>query len=180
MIISADVRVPFARPLVFTTCRDKLVEIAHYMPNVRQIKVQSRQQDNQLVRCVYEWHGGGEIPGAARAVLSDDILTWTEYNTADETTFTVDWQIKTHAFTKAVRCYGKNRFIQDGEATLIQSRGELAIDPRQVEGVPSFLVGMIVGLVEDFLAKTIEPNLIEMGNGIRQYLDRETLEQQTT
>lgn len=172
LIISADTRICFPRSLVYATYRDKLIELVPYMPNVRAIEVKSRREENGRVYSINEWHGGGEIPLAARAVISEDMLSWTEYNTWNEAECTVDWQIGTHVFTEAVYCTGKNRFFADGNTTIIQSRGKLIIDPKKIKGVPIFLVRTVVGLVEDFLGKKIEPNLLQMSEGVRQYLEQ--------
>ncbi len=174
MIISADTCISFPRPLVYATYRDKLIELIPYMPNVRSIQVKSCRQEAGLVYYVNEWHGGGEIPAAARAILSEEILCWTEYNTWNEADFTEDWHIKTNAFTDAVRCVGKNRFINDGNSTKVEMRGELVIDPEKIKGFPSFLIKSIAHVVEEFLGSKIKPNLLQMGEGVSQYLKNQT------
>ncbi len=171
MLIRADLQLPFPRDLVYATYRDKLVELLPYMPDVRSLTVKSRQAEGEKVYCVYEWHGGGEIPIAARAILSESMLSWTEHDLWNESEFGVEWRIETHAFAEAVYCTGKNRFIADGNSTTIESRGELKIDPAQIKGVPSFMTGGIARVVEDFLGKKIEPNLRQMGEGVRHYLE---------
>jgi hypothetical protein len=173
MNISTNTRIPFPRSLVYATYRDKLIELIPYMPNVRSIKVKSRRQEDGQVVSVNEWHGGGDIPIAARAIISEDMLSWDEYNTWNESEFTLLWRIETHAFTEAVNCTGKNRFIEDGKTTVIESRGELMIDPKKLKGVPHFLSGQIARVVEDFLGSKIQPNLLQMSDGVRRYLERE-------
>jgi hypothetical protein len=175
MIISADTCIPFPRALVYATYRDKLVELVPYMPNVRNITAKSRRDEGEKVYCVNEWDGGGEIPLAARAILSKDMLSWTEYDTWNESQFTLEWRIETHAFTEAVCCTGKNRFIEDNSNTVIESRGELRINPNQIKGVPHFLAGGVAHIVEDFLGKKIEPNLLQMSEGVCHYLETEAL-----
>ncbi|MDZ7970736.1 MAG: hypothetical protein RM368_38410 [Nostoc sp. DedSLP03] len=170
MLICTNSQIPFPRSLVYATYRDKLVELVPYMPNVRHITLLSRREAGSNVYSVNEWHGGSEIPAAARVVLSEDMLSWTEYNTWNQALFTVEWRIETHAFTKAVKCSGKNRFLSDGNTTIIESRGELAIDPKQINGVPFFLTSTIANVVEDFLGKNIQPNLVAMSAGVCQYL----------
>lgn len=174
MIISANTQISFPRSLVYATYRDKLVELVPYMPNVRDIKVKSRREKDGQVYSVNEWYGGGEIPAAARAVLSEDMLSWTEYNTWNESDFTLLWRIKTHAFTEAVYCSGKNRFLEDGNNTVIESRGELTIDPKQIKGFPGFFTSKVALIVEDFLGKKIEPNLAQMSEGVRRYLNKQS------
>jgi hypothetical protein len=172
MILSVDIRIPFPRSLVYATYRDKLVELVAYIPNVRSLQVKSRREEEGKVYSVIEWHGGGEIPKAARAILSEKMLSWTEYNTWNETDFTLDWQIETHAFTEAVYCAGNNRFLEEGSGTLIESRGKLTINPQQIKGFPPFLIGQVARIVEDFLGKKIEPNLLQMSEGVRHYLEK--------
>ena len=108
----------------------------------------------------------------ARAILNESMLSWTEHDLWNEPEFELDWRIETHAFAEAVYCKGKNRFITDGDRTVIESRGELKIDPQRISGVPSFLAGGVARVVEDFLGKKIEPNLRQMGEGVRHYLER--------
>ncbi|GAB4150436.1 MAG: hypothetical protein Fur0046_29410 [Cyanobacteria bacterium J069] len=175
MLISADTRVPFPRPLVYSTYRDKLMELVPYMPNIRNVQVRSREAGGNWVKFVNEWHGGGDIPTAARAFLNDSMLSWTERAVWDGSQFMTEWQIETHAFTEAVHCVGTNRFFEDRGSTLIQSRGELAIDPRKLKDVPPFLAGMVSGIVEDFLGKKIGPNLVQMSSGVTTYLERQAV-----
>jgi hypothetical protein len=170
MLISSDTSIPFPRSLVYTTYRDSLVELIPHLPNVRAIQVKSRREEGNRIYSVNEWHGGGEIPMAARAILSEDMLSWTEYDTWNETDFTMEWRIQTHAFTEAVRCVGKNRFIEDGNKTRVESRGELVIDPHKIQGVPSFLAGGVARVVEEFLGSKVGPNLVQMSEGVRHYL----------
>jgi hypothetical protein len=172
MNISTDTRVPFPRQLVYTTYRDKLTELVRYIPDIRYIKVKARREDNGLIHTVNEWYGGGEIPLAARAILSEDMLSWVEYDTWNESEFTLQWQLETRAFTDAVYCMGKNSFIEDGNTTRIQSRGELKIDPNKIQGAPSFIVGQIANVVEEFLVGRITPSLLQISEGLRKYLEQ--------
>jgi hypothetical protein len=174
MIILVDTPLTFPRELVFATYRDRLVELTPYMPNVRSIKVKSRHEIEGIVRCVNEWHGGGEIPRAARVVLSEGLLSWTEYTVWNEADFTLEWRIEPYAFTQAVRCAGKNRFLADGNSTLIENRGKLTIDPKKLHSVPTLLRRQLAHLAEEFLGKQIAPNLVEMSVGVQHYLKRST------
>lgn len=173
MIISLDTRIPFPRSLVYSTYRDKLIELLPYMPNVRHIEIKSHRQENGRIYCINEWRGGGEIPAVARAVISEDMLSWTEHNIWDEAEFTLEWRIKTHAYTEAVNCGGKNRFLEEGDSTVIENRGKLLIDREKLEGIPPFLRGSVASIVEDFLGKKVGPNLVQMGEGVREYLARQ-------
>jgi len=172
MNISNNSSIPFPRSLVYATFQDKLVELVPYMPNVRDIKIKSRQDKDGNIYCVNEWHGGGDIPMAARAIISEEMLSWTEYNTWNVEDFTLEWSIQTHAFTEAVSCSGINRFLEKNGTTMIESRGKLIIDPKEIKGVPQFLTGQIAHVVEEFLGQKIKPNLLQMSEGVRKYLQQ--------
>lgn len=172
MIISVNTYVPFPRPLVYATYRDKLAEIVSYLPNVRQIDIKSRREENGLIHFVNEWHGGGEIPHIARTILSETMLSWTDFATWNESNFTTAWRTETHVFTEAVNCTGKNSFFEKDGGTLIESRGQLIIDAKKIKNVPFLFVEPLGRAVEDFLGKTIEPNLQQVGEGVRLYLEK--------
>ena len=172
MIVSTNTHIPFPRSLVYATYRDKLIELVPYLPNVRSIEVKSRRQEGGLIHFVNEWHGGGEIPVVARTVLSEGMLSWTDLATWNESEFTTEWRVKTHAFTEAVHCAGVHRFKEVDNGTLIETRGELVIDAKQLKGVPQLFAGTVGRTVEDFLSKKIAPNLLQVSEGVRHYLER--------
>ena len=99
MDLRADARIPFPREIVFAVYRDDIVKVVPYMTNVQSIEVRSRKDDGPNVTFVNEWKGGGEIPAAARAVLSEAMLSWTDYATWNSDALTCDWRIETHALT---------------------------------------------------------------------------------
>jgi hypothetical protein len=170
MELRADARIPFPRERVFRTYRDDIVKMLPYLENVRNIEVKSKEEDGSITRFVNIWHGGGEIPAAARAFLSDAMLSWTDRATWNADALTVDWQIETHAFTEAVQCKGHNRFLDDGDGTLLEIRGTLTIDAKKIRGVPGLIAGKVGRTIEEFLAKRIEPNLVATAKGLAKYL----------
>lgn len=173
MLISADILIPFSSALVFSTYRDKLEELVPYLQNVKQVELKSRRDEGNLTYLVNEWQGGGEIPAIVRPLLADSVLRWTEFITWDQTQLTASWSIKSHIFSEAVECVGRNQFIDQEHATLVQSRGNIKIDPQQIKGTPSFIAHSLAKVVEDFLAHKIEPNLKEMGKGVNIYLSKQ-------
>ena len=173
MKISVSVHLPFPRSLVYATYRDKLPEIVQSMPDLQQVEIKSscRSQQQGRVHYVTEWRGSGEIPAIARPFLNEDLLSWTDEATWNDAGFSTDWQTKTHVFTEAVHCLGQNLFLEDGDGTLIESRGNLTIDPTQLKGVPFFLSGTIAAFLEDYLGKKIAPNFIQINQGVQRYLE---------
>jgi len=171
MELRADARVPFERTLVFRTYRDHLRDLLPYLPDVRGIEVRERRDDGLRTQVLNVWRGGGEIPAAARSVLSETMLSWNDHAAWDETDWSCAWRIETHAFTEAVRCSGSNRFVADGEnRARIEIRGTLEIDARKLPGVPRLLAGTVAKVIEGMLLARVGPNLVAVSEGVSTYL----------
>jgi hypothetical protein len=168
--LTADARLPAARAVVFAAYRDRLLDLLPYLPNVRRIELGESVGSGPVTEKVNVWHGGGEIPAVARAVISEAMLSWTDRARWDEEAFVCDWRVETHAFTEAVRCEGRHTFVEDGAGTRIETRGELVIDATKVKAVPRLLASRVGHLIEEFLAAKIQPNLVEVSRGLAQYL----------
>jgi hypothetical protein len=139
MQLSADAHIPFPRETVFRAYRDDMVALVAYLPNVRSIEVTSRKDDGAVVELVNEWRGGGDVPAAVRALLGDSVLSWTDYAKWNAEAMFCDWRTETHAFKEALRCGGRNAFLEDGPGkTLLEIRGSLEVDAKKIRGVPSF------------------------------------------
>jgi hypothetical protein len=172
MDIRSDARISFPRDVVFATYRDKIADLLPYLPNVRRIDVKSRKEEGAVIALVNEWHGGGEIPGAIRAVLGDSLLAWTDHASWNADTRTCDWRSETHAFAEALRCSGCNAFLEDGPGkTLLQVRGTLDVDAKKIRGVPGLFAGKVGRAIEDFLGNKIQLNLEETAKGLAKYLE---------
>jgi hypothetical protein len=163
--------IPFPRERVYRAYRDELPGLVEFLPNVRAIEVKSRQEDGPRVELVNIWHGGGDIPAAVRTVLSESMLSWTDYASWDQDRWTCQWRIETHSFKEAVTCSGENSFIEiGGDRTRLEIRGQIAIDMKHVKAVPSFLAGSLGRTVEQFLVKQITGNMTSVSDGITRYL----------
>jgi len=172
MELHADARLPFPRETVFAAYRDEIVLLVPYLTNVQGIEVKSRKDAGHLAEFVNEWRGGGEIPAAIRAFLSESMLSWTDYATWDANAHACDWRIETHAFSEAVRAIGHNRFLEEGASrTLLEIRGSFEVDAKKIRGVPGFLAGTVGRTVEEFMVGKIQSNLVETAKGLTRYLE---------
>jgi hypothetical protein len=171
MLLSAGSTLRFPRPVVFATYRDHLADLVDFLPNIRAIDVKRRTDSGSRTELLNEWHGGGEIPAAARAFLSESMLSWSDHATWDESEWTCAGRIETHAFTEAVSCSGKNRFVEVDGGTRLEIEGELVIDGGKLKGVPKLLSKKVAATVEDLLVKKITPNLLSVGDGLVKYLE---------
>lgn len=169
MRLHAESRLPYPRPLVFRTYRDRLVDLVPYLPNIRGIEITSRKDEPPVTHLVNIWRGGGDIPAVARAVLSEKMLSWHDYATWDESRWQCAWRIGAHTFTEAVQASGTNRFVEDGDATVLIVEGDLNVDGKKLP-IPRLLAGTIGPAVEKFLIGTIRPNLTEVARGVERFL----------
>jgi hypothetical protein len=173
MEIRTDVTLAFPRERVFATYRDRLEELRVYLPNIRALRVKSREVRGAEVDLVNEWTGGGEIPAVARSFLSESMLRWTDHATWVEASFVCDWRTVVHAFPGALLCSGQNRFVEASGKTRIEFRGQLTCDASKVPGVPRLLARSINGTVEKLFVGKIGENLVAVGEGVGKLLASE-------
>jgi hypothetical protein len=170
--LEAETFLPFSRERVFRTYRDKLVELVPFLPAIRGIEVKERSDAPPVTRMVNVWHGGGDIPAAARAFLSQKMLSFTDHATWDEARWTCEWRMEAHSFREAVHAAGRNHFHEvDGGCRFVID-GELRIDGTKLP-VPRFLASSAGATVAKFLVGVIRPNLMETAKGVERYLAAE-------
>jgi hypothetical protein len=178
MELHVDVPIPFARDVAFAAYRDDIVKLLPYLPNVRSIEVRSRKDEGDRVHIVNDWRGGGEIPGAVRALLGESALAWTDDATWDSSKFECAWRTQTAAFGEALRCSGTNSFHAEGpDRSRLDVRGTIDVDAKKIRGIPGFLAGKAGRAIEEFLVSRIQSNLAETAKGLTRYLEdhRETV-----
>jgi len=170
--IRADVELSHPRDLVFSTYRDRIVELIEFLPNIRDIQVVSRRDEGDDVHLTNVWVGGGDIPAIARAVLKDDMLRWTDHAIWRAATHTVNWFTEVHAFPGAIDAAGENRFCESARGCRLEIRGELRCDSSKVPGVPKLFARTVNAAAEKLLVGLIGQNLAEVGRGVARLLDR--------
>ncbi len=171
MELSAEATIRQPRDAVFRVYRDELIRLLPFLPNVRDIQVKSRKEEGEKVELVNVWHGGGDIPAAVRAVLSESMLSWTDYAEWSEADHSCTWRSESHSFKDAVDSRGKNFFLETGPGqSTIRIGGRIDVDAAKITGVPRLLAGRIGPVVERFLVKQVQDNLQEVARGVDRYL----------
>ncbi len=171
MEIRCDAVIPFPRPLVYSTYRDKLTELLPYLPNIRGIEIKERRDEGSVVHFINVWHGGGELPTIARAFVSNSMLSWNDLATWYEEEFTTEWKVEPHSFREAVTSQGTNRYKEVDGQTQMEIRGDLSIDGKKIKGVPRILAGKVSRAVEEFMVKLVSQNLLDVSKGVTRYLE---------
>ena len=171
MEIRSESRIRYPRDRVYRAYRDRLPEIAAFIPDIREIVVRSRQEVPGGIELHNEWVADREIPSFAQAFLKPEHLRWDDYARWHDAEHYVAWTLKTRAFTDAVKCSGRNTFYEDGGGTRVLLTGDLTIDLREIPGVPSFLAKRVAPQVEKFIVSLITPNLERVNASIERFLD---------
>lgn len=159
--------------LVYATYRDSLPEVAAYIPDVKQIIMEEREESEGVVTLHNVWYGEREIPRVIRRVLKPEMLQWDDYAEWIEADHLCNWSLKTRVFTDEVTCSGTNTFtaVEGGSATRLLLSGNLEIDLKNVPGVPRILAGKLKPQIEKFIVKLIQPNLEQVNRSLEQYLN---------
>lgn len=177
MKIEADAKIAFPRTLVFSTYRDKLAELVPHLPNVRSIQVKESEEtpggQAGVTRKLNLWRAEGDVPKVAQAVIKPEMLAWDDHALWNQNDWTCEWRVEPHFFKENIRCRGKNQFIEQGDSTVLQIRGQLDIDLKGVKGVPSFLAGTVAPVIEKFIVALLTPNLTSVSKGLEAYLKQQ-------
>ena len=164
--------IPYDRELVFTTHRDKLVELVPYLPNVDSVVVESREEDGEIVRLVNVWSGASsDVPSVVRPIVRPEHLSWIDRATWDRGRWRCDWEITITALPEAVTARGFNTFLDEGGETVIQMNGEFVIHPEKVPGVPTFVAKRAAPALEKFVVGLLQPNLKRSNQAVLQYIE---------
>jgi uncharacterized protein YndB with AHSA1/START domain len=175
--IRSDGTVHHPRPLVFRALRDRLVEIAAFMPNITGIDELERTEEAPgRHRLVNVWHGEGAIPAVARRFVKPHMLRWTDRAVWDEGEWTCEWSQETAFFTDRVSCSGTSRYVEvEPGTTLIEIRGGFELRLQGLPGLPSLLTRRATPAVERFIVGLITPNLQKTAVAVERFLDDEGL-----
>lgn len=172
MLIQSESRIAWPRAKVYAAYRDRLPEVAKYIPDVKAVVVLSREARPTGVKLHNEWVGDREIPSYAAPFLKPEHLRWDDFAEWNDAEHSVAWTLKTRAFTEAVRCSGRNSFYEDGpNATRVVLTGDLTMDLADIPGLPGFLGKRLAPQVEKFIVQLIQPNLEQVNRSLQQFLD---------
>lgn len=175
MKILSESRIAYPREQVYLAYRDQLPQIAAFIPDIKEIKVHSREETSTGVKLHNEWISDREVPAMVAKIIKPEHLRWDDYADWNDEGSHVDWVIKTRAFTEAVTCSGRNSIVAEGDdATLVRLTGNLEINVKEIPGVPSFLGKRLAPQIEKFIVSLITPNLEQVNKSIQRYLDAES------
>lgn len=174
MEIRSESVIRHPRDRVYRAYRDRLSEIAPFIPDIDRIVAVSREDTDRGVKLHNEWIAADRrIPSFARPFVRPEHLRWDDFADWVDADHRVDWRIGTRVLSEAVHCAGANRFHEHPDGTRVALTGELRIDLRKVPGFPRLLVSRIGPEVERFVVSRITPNLERVNAAIGRFLDAE-------
>jgi hypothetical protein len=160
--------------LVYRSYRDHLSDVAPYTPDVKEIRVHSREELPQGPKIHNEWIVDRKLPRVVQGLITPDMMRWNDFAQWDDAQHHVDWVLQIPAFPNQVHCSGRNAFFADGpDATIVRLSGDLQIYLKNVPGIPRLLAGRLTPKVEAFIVKLVTPNLERVNHSLEQYLDAE-------
>lgn len=172
MRIHSESLIRHPQPKVYSAYRDRLSEIAEYIPDVKEIRVEKREEHEGGVTIHNVWIADREVPVFARAFLKPEMLQWDDYAEWKDAEGRVYWTLKLRVFTDSVTCGGTNTFEAAGDGkTKVRLEGDLDIDVKSIPGVPKLLAGGLKPKVEKFIVSLITPNLQRVNESLQQFLD---------
>lgn len=164
--------IPFPRELVFTTFRDRLLEVVPYYGNIEKVEIPSRREEGNLVHFQNVWQGkSDDIPAVIRPILKPEYLRWVDRATWDAAAFKVDWNIDLLALPGVIVAKGTNRFRDEGGDTVFEVSGDFSIVPDKIPGVPAFAAKSAAPAIERFIVAQLQPNLRGGLRAVQRFLE---------
>ena len=162
------------RARVWEAYRDRLQELAEYLPNIARIEVLEREEpEDGVVKLLNRWQAANtEVPAVARPFVDPKRLNWLDHATWHQADWRTEWRMEVPAFGDRVRTAGSNVYFEEGpNRTRLEIRGEFSVDVGKLPGVPRFLAGKVGGGVEKFVVALITPNFTKVNRALQSYLD---------
>jgi len=174
MDIRTDTTLSHPRDLVYATYRDRLPELAAYIPNISSIEVLQSEREGPVLRLLNEWQATAKIPGIARSYIKPEMLRWKDHAHWYDDEWCVRWRFELAFLTDVVHAAGTNTFVEVGQgSTRVSLRGDLTIDGSRIPGVSARTGRLVVPHVEKFCVALIQPNLVKTTEVLQRFLDRE-------
>lgn len=164
--------IPHPRTVVFSTHRDKLIDLVPYLLQIESIQCESRTEEGAMIRMINHWQASAEdIPAPIRPFLKPERLSWVDRAAWDGAKWRCDWEITISALPEAVTARGSSIFLAEGEETIVQMTGEFLIHPDRIPGVPTFVAKATAPTLERFIVGLLQPNLRRSNQAVRQYIE---------
>jgi len=161
---------------VYLLVRDKLTDLAEYLPSVASIEQASREETGKdTLKVVNHWYAAVELPALVKKFLSDSLLSWKDTAIWCNSSKSVEYELQSFVVNDLFEARGKNIFKESGNQCELTVSCEVTIYPEKIPGVPRLLMKKIKPLIEKVIEKMLQPNITSLGKGLKAYLKENPL-----
>ncbi|MCO4795439.1 MAG: hypothetical protein KC493_17090, partial [Bacteriovoracaceae bacterium] len=114
-----------------------------------------------------------DVPGIVKSFIKPEIFCWKDDANWDDDSHSVDYSLESFLANDRFDAKGKNSFtsVSENETELTISC-KVTIYPEKVPGVPRLLAKKVAPAIEGLIEKLLAPNLSSLGDGLNQYLEK--------
>jgi len=170
---SVEDRTRFSRELVYTTHRDRFVEIAPTLDEVASVRRLSSSRDAKgVVVQRHDWQGSSAaLPVFLRPMVPEGLLRWTDEVVWDPAAWTATWTITLPGLGPVADIRGVNRYTQLRHGCKIVLDGNVAF---HAEHIPQMkLPPGTAKIIERFVVALVVPLLKKSGKAVIATLESE-------
>ena len=159
---------------VWPAMRDRLPEVAAGIASIASVSVESRRRlEDGGWRIVKVWRAAPPLPDFVARRVSEEMLSWTETGSWDESDLVCRWTIEPHHLRGRLQPRGTTTFgpAMGGRGTRLTFAGDLPSEA-EAAAVPGWdaIVGPGVGPLIQRVVPTVFRTLAD---GLQSYLDEE-------
>ena len=170
MKINSESRIRHPLDAVYAVYRDRLSAVAPLIPDIKEIRVESRVQTDAGVKIHNRWVADREIPKIVQGFVKPHMLQWNDYADWDDANTRCDWTLQIPAFPNNVSASGRTALYADGDHTRVVLTGLLEINP-DFPALPRLLARRLAPQLEKFIVLLITPNMERVNHAIGDFLD---------
>lgn len=156
---------------VYNLVKQQLPDIVPYLPNIKKIDKIKEQKKSKKTILTNHWFANLEAPRLLKKVLSEDLFSWKDIATWDDSKLTVDYCLESFVGNDLFSAKGKNYFSSTTEGnTQLRLTCHIEIHAEKLPGIPKIMAKKITPAIESLIEKMLQPNVTSLGEGIRGYL----------
>lgn len=160
------------RERVFTTQRDRLLEVVPYLKGVERVSQLSRADlADGVVQIRNEWTGSpSALPLLLRPLVPPQVLVWRDDTHWDPERWQATWSMEVPAMGPAASIVGVSRFEVDGAGSAVVVEGEFRFFPERLPQAPN-MPPQMTPMFEKFVVGLIVPMVRDAGRAVARFLD---------
>jgi len=170
MKINSESRISHPLSEVYAVYRDRLSEVAAFIPDIKEIRVESRERTDSGVKLHNRWIADREIPRMVQSFVKPHMLHWNDYAEWNDASTHCNWTLQIPAFPDNVSAAGRTALFADGSSTRVVLTGTLEINPN-FPALPKLVARRLAPQLEKFIVMLITPNMERVNHAIGDFLD---------